>query len=296
MYLFNALVRLFRGPAPVPTSQHPATPVPQPAEVVKFDKPPADVTNGFVPSGAVDTAAQAFSAVTGAAGDIAGLARQAVAVTRAVETVLDKGLGAGEGRASLAALGAPAIVAVGAAQLTRKGLEAIGVKDKEVIKTAEQAVAAGPFAPAVLMAHGASAVLRAVSPEADRAVRDVVKLADITDPKQPAGKLFQAVTSGVKDLLGGKEAKPPPPPATAQQVAAVTTVLEARGQTMASAGIGGLLSAARQVQQSTPPPATPPVPPGPLAPFVKTTSMASRVTGSAGVTSPLGLKTQLFPF
>lgn len=274
MYLLEALKRRWKkSTAAPPSSASAPSEAPPPAEVVKFEKTEPRANTGIVPSGLGSTAVETLGSLAGLGGDIAGLAKTAVQVTRVVETVLDKGLGAGEGRASLAMLGGPAIVGVATAQLARKGLEAIGVKNEEVKKTVEQAVAAGPLAPAVLIAHGFSAGLRAISPEADRAVRDVVKLADISDPTQPLGAVYQGATNALKDLIGGKEDKPPPPPATAEQTARANELLAERGG-LSQAGLGGLLSVAKQVRQETaPPPPAPPTPapsPIPLMPAIKT--------------------------
>ncbi|HLL45251.1 MAG TPA: hypothetical protein VK399_01015, partial [Longimicrobiaceae bacterium] len=191
----------------------------------------------------------------------------AVQLTNLAEEFLDKGLGAGEGRAGLVTLGgAPALLAVGTAQLARNALGALGVTDEYVVKPIEQAAAAGPFAPMVLMAHGASAVLRAISPEADRAVRDVVKLADFSDPKQPVGAAVQAVSGFVKDLFGGGKPEEPPAPMGPLQGEEA-----ARAQAMLSDRFARMGGGAVKVPDAAPAPAPPPLPASRAAQQVKGT-------------------------
>lgn len=139
------------------------------------------------------------------AGDLAQLGRQAVKVTELVEDVLDKGLGAGEGRARLVTVGgAPTAVAVASAQLARRGLETLGVTDEKLIKPLEQAAAFPVLAPSIFVAHAASAALRTFSPEADAFVREGVKKLDFTDEKQPAGALAKVGIDALKGALSGK--------------------------------------------------------------------------------------------
>lgn len=139
------------------------------------------------------------------AGDLAQLGRTAVKVTELAEDLLDKGLGAGEGRARLVTVGgAPTAVAVASAQLARKGLEALGVTDEKLIKPLEQAAAFPVLAPSIFVMHAASAALRTFSPEADAFVRGGVKKLDFTDEKQPAGALAKVGIDALKGALSGK--------------------------------------------------------------------------------------------
>ncbi|WP_309887540.1 hypothetical protein [Archangium sp.] len=189
--------------------------------------------------GPADIARKALSLV---GGNIQALGAGAQLLTDLGKTVVGDVLGAGKGRAEVLTF-APAGPAMAVAQLTRNALGALGVTDERLVKPLEQAAALGPLAPSVLLVHAGREVLKAVAPEAEKAISGVVKLADFTDPKQPAGQLLAGANAFIKDVLLGSAPKPPAPPPppppppkkleeiryTAAAVANARAKLEARG-------------------------------------------------------------------
>jgi hypothetical protein len=165
-----------------------------------------------------------------AGGNLRQLGAGAQLLTDVGKAVVSDVLGAGKGRAEVLTV-APAGAAMAVAQLTRNALNAVGVKDERLVKPLEQAAALGPLAPSVLLVHVGREALKAVAPEAEKAASNVVKLADFTDPKQPAGQALAAANKFISDvLLGSKppaQAAPPPPPPPPKNLADIRYTLAA---------------------------------------------------------------------
>ncbi|MFY0576956.1 hypothetical protein ACN28S_23885 [Cystobacter fuscus] len=99
----------------------------------------------------------------------------------------------------------PAVAAVAAVDFVA---DAVGLEDERLKKTLEQTAGAAAtgalfLIPPILVAQGASALLHAISPEADEAVRGVFRALDPTSTQTVPGQIVGGIASGIENLFGG---------------------------------------------------------------------------------------------
>lgn len=215
---------VFEAPPTVVRPPASTTPAPTPAPTPAAPPTPAAAVLSAVPQ--VINTAKTVASLTGGAvsGGVVAAGLAAAAASKVIVGDLLKG---GEGQGNLAAVAGVAALPTLAVNAAVKQLgEKVGLS-QSLARDLGHVVAAGPaLAPAVIGAKlinkGAEELVGLIGgTKAKEGFKDIVHAFDVSDSKQPAGKVVAAVANvvtapfkGLTDLFGGKKPAPAPPKPT----------------------------------------------------------------------------------